>query len=62
MGPSEERLSFEDMADALVTDYEINKLRSLRSVYIAQATSAHPLNLRARCHRLRKQRSTTIPP
>jgi integrase len=35
IGPSEERLSFEDMADALVTDYEINKLRSLRSVKLS---------------------------
>jgi len=35
IGPSEERLSFEDMADALVTDYEINKLRSLRSVRLS---------------------------
>jgi hypothetical protein len=35
IGPSEERLSFENMADALVTDYEINKLRSLRSVKLS---------------------------
>ena len=35
IGPSEERLSFEIMADALVTDYEINKLRSLRSVKLS---------------------------
>ena len=35
IGPSEERLSFEDMADALVTDYEINKLRSLRSLKLS---------------------------
>lgn len=36
IGPNEERLiSFEDMADGLVTDYEINKLRSLRSVKLS---------------------------
>lgn len=35
IGPSEERLAFEDMVDALVTDYEINKLRSLRSLRLS---------------------------
>jgi hypothetical protein len=35
IGPNEERLTFEDMADALLTDYEINKLRSVRSVKLS---------------------------
>ena len=35
IGPNEERLSFEHIADALVTDYEINKLRSVRSVKLS---------------------------
>ena len=35
IGPSAERLSFEHIADALVTDYEINKLRSVRSVKLS---------------------------
>ena len=35
LGPNEERVTFEDMADALVTDYEINKLRSLRSLKLS---------------------------
>jgi hypothetical protein len=35
IGPNEERFSFGDVADALVTDYEINKLRSLRSVRLS---------------------------
>ena len=35
LGPNEERVTFEDMADALVTDYEINKLRSLRSLNLS---------------------------
>lgn len=35
IGPSDERLSFEDIADALVTDYEINNLRSLRPVMLS---------------------------
>jgi integrase len=35
LGPNEERVTFEDMADALVTDYEINKLRSIRSLKLS---------------------------
>lgn len=35
LGPNEERLTFEDMADALLTDYEINKLRSIRSLKLS---------------------------
>jgi integrase len=35
IGPNEERLTFEEMADALLTDYEINKQRSIRSVRLS---------------------------
>lgn len=35
VGPDEERVTFEDMADALLTDYEINKQRSIRSVKLS---------------------------
>src|ERR1700722_3072121 len=35
LGPNEERVTFEDMADALVIDYEINKLRSIRSLKLS---------------------------
>jgi integrase len=35
LGPNEERVTFEDMADALLTDYEINKLRSIRSLKLS---------------------------
>lgn len=35
LGPNEERVTFEDMANALVTDYEINKLRSIRSLKLS---------------------------
>jgi len=35
IGPNEERVTFEYIADALLTDYEINKLRSVRSVKLS---------------------------
>jgi integrase len=35
LGPNEERVTFEEMAEALVTDYEINKLRSIRSLKLS---------------------------
>jgi hypothetical protein len=35
LGPHEERVTFEDMAKALLTDYEINKLRSIRSLKLS---------------------------
>jgi len=33
--PVEERVTFEDLADALLTDYEVNRLRSIRSVRLS---------------------------
>ena len=35
IGPSEERLSFEDLAKMLIVDYEINGKRSLESVRLS---------------------------
>ncbi|HLK82856.1 MAG TPA: hypothetical protein VKT99_15385, partial [Xanthobacteraceae bacterium] len=35
IGPVEERVTFEDLADALLTDYEVNRLRSIRSVRLS---------------------------
>ena len=35
IGPVDERVTFEDLADALVTDYEVNRLRSIRSVRLS---------------------------
>jgi hypothetical protein len=35
LGPNEERVTFDDMADVLLTDYEINKLRSIRSLKLS---------------------------
>ena len=35
IAPNEERLGFDELAEALVTDYEINKLRSLRSIKLS---------------------------
>jgi hypothetical protein len=35
IGPNEERLTFEELADALLTDYKINKQRSIRSVKLS---------------------------
>src|SRR5215813_239967 len=35
MGPSEERVTFDDLANALVTEYQINAKRSVRSVQLS---------------------------
>jgi integrase len=35
IGPVEERVTFEDLADALLVDYEVNRLRSTRSVRLS---------------------------
>jgi hypothetical protein len=35
IGPVEERVTFEDLADELLTDYEVNRLRSIRSVRLS---------------------------
>jgi hypothetical protein len=35
IGPKAERLTFEEMADALLTDYEINGLGSIRSIRLS---------------------------
>jgi integrase len=35
IGPIEERVTFEDLADALLTDYAVNRLRSARSVRLS---------------------------
>jgi integrase len=35
IGPVEDRFTFEDLADALLIDYEVNRLRSIRSVRLS---------------------------